>query len=93
MRLRPLVTLALLVASGFVSAEHDGRSGVPTDIPGRTLPVTRQHTYRMAGKIRVLLLWVGRDDVGSGVIKWRGAGDDRAIELLIGSDPTRAPAR
>ena len=38
-------------------------------------------------------LWVGRDDVGSGVIKWRGSGDDRAIELLIGSDPTRAPSQ
>ena len=53
----------------------------------------RQHTYRMAGKIRVLLLWVGRDDVGSGVIKWRGAGDEKAIELLIGSDPKRAPSQ
>jgi hypothetical protein len=47
----------------------------------------------MAGKIRMLLLWVGRDDVGSGIIKWRGAGDEKAIELLIGSDPTRAPSQ
>jgi len=47
----------------------------------------------MAGKIRVLLLWVGRDDVGSGVIKWRGGGDEKAIEILIGSDPKRAPSQ
>ena len=47
----------------------------------------------MAGKIRLLMLWVGRDDVGSGVIRWRGAGDDKAIELLIGSDPKRAPGQ
>jgi hypothetical protein len=47
----------------------------------------------MAGKIRVLLLWVGRDDVGSGVIKWRSNGEERAIELLIGSDPNRAPSQ
>ena len=67
--------------------------GVPVEIPGRNLPVVRQHTYRMAGKVRMLLLWVGRDDVGSGVIKWRGAGGDKAIELLIGSDPNRAPSQ
>lgn len=47
----------------------------------------------MAGKIRVLLLWVGRDDVGSGVIKWREGGGEKAIELLIGSDPDRAPSQ
>jgi hypothetical protein len=37
--------------------------------------------------------WVGRDDVGSGVIKWRGGGDEKAIEILIGSDPKRAPSQ
>jgi hypothetical protein len=47
----------------------------------------------MAGKIRLLMLWVGRDDVGSGVIRWRGGDDEKAIELLIGSDPTRAPGQ
>jgi hypothetical protein len=47
----------------------------------------------MAGKIRVVMLWVGRDDVGSGVIRWRGTGDHKAIELLIGSDPKRAPGQ
>jgi len=93
MRLKLFVTIAFFVTSGFVGAGTDVSSGVPTEIPGRALPVVRQHTYRMAGKIRVLLLWVGRDDVGSGVIKWRGSGDDRAIELLIGSDPTRAPSQ
>jgi hypothetical protein len=45
----------------------------------------------MAGRVRALLLWVGRDDVGSGVIRWRGRGEDTAYELLIGSDPQRAP--
>jgi hypothetical protein len=45
----------------------------------------------MAGRVRVLLFWIGREDVGSGVIKWRQSGDERAFELLIGSDPERAP--
>jgi hypothetical protein len=94
MRIRFLCAIALVIASQSIGA---GRAviapGVPTEIPGRDLPVVREHTYRMAGKIRIVMLWVGRDDVGSGIIKWRGAGDEKAIELLIGSDPTRAPGQ
>ena len=93
MRGRFLVFLTVFVTAALAGAATTGAPGVPVEIPGRNLPVVRQHTYRMAGKIRVLLLWVGRDDVGSGVITWRGAGDDRAIEILIGSDPARAPSQ
>ena len=85
--------LALVAFSGSIGASTTVTHEVPVDIPGRTLPVARQYTYRMAGKIRMLLLWVGRDDVGSGVIKWRRGPDAQAIELLIGSDPTRAPGQ
>jgi len=93
MRLRILTAIAMMVMSEFAGAGSTTAAGVPTQIPGRNLPVVRQFTYRMAGKIRMLLLWVGRDDVGSGVITWRGAGNDKAIELLIGSDPSRAPGQ
>lgn len=93
MSARLSVTVALIAASGFGADGSTTASVVPAKVPGRALPVVRQHTYRMAGKIRVLLLWVGRDDVGSGVIKWRGGGDEKAIELLIGSDPKRAPSQ
>lgn len=93
MRGRFVVFLTVFVTIALAGAATTGAPGVPAEIPGRHLPVVRQHTYRMAGKIRVLLLWVGRDDVGSGVIKWRGAGDDQAIEILIGSDPSRAPSQ
>src|SRR3954471_19455782 len=66
---------------------------IPSTVPGIDLPVTKEHTYKMSGRVRALLLWIGRDDVGSGVIRWRGTGDDHAYELLIGSDPAKAPAR
>ncbi len=66
---------------------------VPAERLAVDLPLVRQHTYRMAGKIRVLLLWVGRDDVGSGVFSWKASGDDKAYELLIGSDPSKAPGQ
>jgi hypothetical protein len=67
---------------------------LPSELPGSTLPVVHEHTYKMSGRVRILLLWIGRDDVGSGVIRWRGAEEaDHAYELLIGSDPLRAPGK
>lgn len=94
MHLKFFVAVALFLTSAFVAADRPTPApAIPTDVPGRDLPVVRQHTYRMAGKIRVLLLWVGRDNVGSGVITWRGRGNETAIELLIGSDPKRAPSQ
>src|SRR5687767_3218632 len=94
MRIRFLCAIALVIGSQSIGAGRAASApGVPTEIPGRDLPVVRQHSYRMAGKIRIVRLWVGRDDVGSGIIKWRGTGDEKAIELLIGSDPTRAPGQ
>ncbi len=57
-----------------------------------TLPAVAEHRYRMAGKIRLLLPWVGPDNVGGARIVWRrGANAERGWELLIGSDPARAP--
>jgi hypothetical protein len=94
MRVKFLSATALLVTLPFVGAGATMiAQEVPTDIPGRDRPVLRQHTYRMAGKIRLVMVWVGRDDVGSGTITWRGAGDETAIELLIGTDPARAPGQ
>ena len=92
---------AVVVASIFCASAPAPRAAtdrpphgdVPVNTPGRDLPVVRQHSYRMAGKVRILLMWVGRDDVGSAVIKWKRSGGDRAFELLIGSDPHRAPGQ
>lgn len=91
MRLCLISVITIAAASATIGARSI--PAVPTEIPGRSLPVIREHTYRMAGKIRVVMIWVGRDDVGSAVIKWRGAGGAKAIELLIGSDPKRAPGQ
>jgi hypothetical protein len=57
------------------------------------MPEVAEHRYRMVAKIRPLLLfWVGRDNVGGARIIWRrGADGARGWELLIGSDPLRAP--
>lgn len=83
----------LAVVVGGAAPMSASRELVPIEIPGIDLPVTQEHTYKMSGRVRALLLWIGRDDVGSGVIRWRGAGDAHAYELLIGSDPAKAPAK
>ena len=82
---------AILLAPGTPQARESAL--IPDRTPGIDLPVTREHRYTMSGRVRMLLLWIGRDDVGSGVIRWRGSEKGSAYELLIGSDPLRAPAR
>jgi hypothetical protein len=53
-----------------------------------------QFDYTMTARLRLLLFWVGKDDVGGGYIR-RGAlpqdPTSDVIELLIGSDPAKAP--
>jgi hypothetical protein len=60
-----------------------------------TLPVVAEHRYRIAAKIRPLLLfWVGKDDVGGARIRWRrGDSGARGCDALVGSDPERAPRK
>ncbi len=68
----------------------------PVEAPMRmALPLEREHRYMVSARIRPLLLfWIGRDNVGSARLTWR-RGDDgqRGTEVLIGSDPERAPRR
>jgi hypothetical protein len=57
-------------------------------------PVTAEHRYRLSAAIRPLLFWVGAKNVGGARIVWRqDAGEHRGYELLLGSDPARAPRR
>jgi hypothetical protein len=57
-------------------------------------PVTAEHRYRLSAAIRPLLFWVGAKNVGDARITWRADGDGRkGYELLLGSDPARAPRR
>lgn len=56
------------------------------------LPVVAEYRYRMLGKLRILFFWVSRDGVGGARIRVRrGDGDAAGYDMLIGSDPKRAP--
>jgi hypothetical protein len=56
--------------------------------------VDSQFDYIMTGRVRFLFFWFGKDDVGGGYIRRGGLPQDPSsdvIELLIGSDPAKAP--
>jgi hypothetical protein len=94
-RARFLAVLALLLAStasSVVSFRGTNVGGL-AGYPWATLPVATEHRYRIDAKVRLLLLfWIGRESVGGARIIWRrGEGGERGYELLIGSDPRRAP--
>ena len=48
----------------------------------------------MNARVRPLLFWIRKNDVGDARITWRAKrGAGRGYELLVGSDPLRAPRR
>src|SRR6266550_490397 len=65
-----------------------------TEVMRAPLHVDAQFDYTMTARVRLLLFWVGKDDVGGGYIRRGTLLRDPAsdvIELLIGSDPAKAP--
>ena len=51
------------------------------------------YDFEMTVQVRLLLFWIGKDDVGGGYIKIGQAADDSSLEvirLLFGSDPAKA---
>ncbi len=65
-----------------------------TELMRAPLHVDAQFDYTMTARLRLLLFWVGKDDVGGGYIRRATLPRDPAsdvIELLIGSDPAKAP--
>src|SRR5438034_10769777 len=59
-----------------------------------TLPVIAEHKYRMLAKVRPLLFWISKDDVGGARSSWRG--DDHGgfgPVLVILAARRRAPRK
>jgi len=56
--------------------------------------VAAQYHYVMTGKIRLLLFWLGDDDVGDGYVRLEHGLERPELEMIrlrIGSDPSKAP--
>lgn len=78
-----------VVAASHAPAQPQGPSTLPAP---DDLPIAAEYHYRLSGSARPFLFWITRDDVGSGRMTWRRAADGTlSLELLMGSDPARAP--
>ncbi|MCC7417420.1 MAG: hypothetical protein IT176_09790 [Acidobacteria bacterium] len=90
---RTLVALTL-AAVWAPPAAPQSPSPVPVgqDEPVSALPREGDHRYRLVGKVRPLLFWIGNNNVGGARLTWQPLDDSgRALDLLIGADPERAP--
>ncbi|MCC7009782.1 MAG: hypothetical protein IT184_13330 [Acidobacteria bacterium] len=76
-----IVALLGAVLAGMAAASHPEAS-----------PSVVEQRYVLNASIRpMLLFWIGRDAVGEARITWQTAGAEQTIELLVGTDPERAP--
>ncbi len=89
--MKPRIVAMLLFWALIFQVKGDGeaRSGTATLSAAKG----QRHHYMMSARVRPLLFWIGRDNVGDAVLATRRAGDAVGYTLLIGSDPDRAPRR
>lgn len=88
--------VGLLLLAGTTAGDVRGiaatRESPPSGACEAPPPANAERSYVVAGRVRLLLFWTGRHEVGSARITWTGAADGaRGFELLIGTDPDRAP--
>ena len=85
-----LVAASLVLAAGPAVA----REAAAAEDQSLVMRVLREHRYRLSAAIRPLLFWIGSRNVGGARIVWREQeGGLKGYELLLGSDPARAPRR
>jgi hypothetical protein len=89
-----LLAAQVLGAFAATPVPTEGAASVSFDPPDSPA-VVREARYRMSAAVRPLLVfWIRASDVGGARILWRKDDDGRrAYELLVGSDPRRAPRR
>jgi hypothetical protein len=74
-------------------------TGVSTQDRGAAAPQDAVIVYRMRGDVRLLVIWLGKDDVGGGRITIKRPGNPPAaswneeFEVLFGSNPDRVPGK
>jgi FlaG/FlaF family flagellin (archaellin) len=86
------LTVGLTPTLAAAGAERGNVPTVTAAVPGESLPIVRSQAYRMAGRIRPLMFWFGRDRVGLARISWReNTTGAVGYEFLVGTDAAIAP--
>jgi hypothetical protein len=89
-----LMPAVMLMAGEPVVPEAGEGSGTSYAAVAPAQAVTTEWHYTLTARVRPLLFWISRENVGGARFAWtEGADGSRAAELLIGSDPARAPMR
>jgi hypothetical protein len=81
------VTALAIAVSAAPRAEH------APHVAALALTNGQRHHYTIGARVRPLLFWMGKDDVGDAVITRKRDSDAASYALLIGSDPERTPRR
>jgi len=91
------MSLALGVAAGAPAGQDISDQAAIQESAswiGHQDKIETEYRYVMTCKLRLLLFWAGRDDVGGGYVRiGKSFGDERQqmIQILFGSDPAKAP--
>src|SRR5262245_5246129 len=98
LRFLPFLFLGIQVMLTAALAASKAGEVPPQQPPAGT---TQKETfyYRMKGSVRILLFWLGRDDVGGGHIAFfempasDGTTTVETTEVVFGSNPQRVPGK
>jgi hypothetical protein len=89
------ISLPLEIAAGAPAGPDAGNQAALQEAASwilRENEVESEYHYVMTCKLRMLLFWAGRDDVGAGYVRiGKAAERQRMIQVLFGSDPAKAP--
>jgi len=89
-----VAVLVIALLSDAQGAAVSARSSVRSLVPAASSAgATERHHYMMSARVRPLLFWVGRSNVGDAIVARATAPHEVRYSLLIGSDPDRAPRR
>jgi hypothetical protein len=85
-----LVSPSLAWETPAASPAHSSMYGVP---PPSSADQYCERRYRIIGRLRLVLFWVGFDDVGGARMTRRSHDNATTVALLAGSDPQRTPRK
>ena len=100
MRPRPRFLLASLflfyLSPAALDAQSDQKLALEEALNWvrKTPSHTVQYNYEMSARVRLLILWVGKENVGGGYVRRSRSSDVHnveSIQVLFGSDPAKAP--
>lgn len=85
-------TVCALLAACIVSLASRPAPVRAADVEEPTVStLSGTYRYTLAGRVRLLLFWVGRDDVGVGRFARLEHDNGRTVELMVGMEPEKAP--